>query len=567
MNMWRAALGSVVLATIGCSDARTGTEPLTQGRGDGGGRAEGDAAPGPDGATADGALPARCKPGALSCDGARILRCSADGSRKDVVERCPSTEACHAADGGATCGGLLCPAGAQACDLDNNTLLRCADDGLSVLEVQDCRADGLTCVAPVCQPPLSGTTADDGRGAWGACRADGDRCRSSTDCCNGLCRGNVCEACPSGRADCDDDGVRCETDLASPQSCGSCDRRCSSANGAPLCIDGECRMQVCQAGYADCDGDPDTGCEALLDEEAGDCKVKVCDGEGGIEVVADPSDRPPELDEPCKRWQCDGRVLVLAHRPLGTPCGADKICDRAGQCVACRGMGESCDESPQCCGGVCTGGHCGACPPGVGDCDGDPSACETPLNTPTDCGACGRSCSLPHASAACMDGRCVVQACEAGFVDCDLQSENGCEVELKRLDGCDPCSTGSSPECDALPQVATGTCHGGECVITSCQPGFEDCNGVAQDGCEADLSDPATCGSCGTKCEKGRCQAGQCRCNPGCRGAELCCDGACIPKDATCSLWPCTDPSQEIDRKHCGGCGARCDTFCCASAP
>ena len=33
------------------------------------------------------------------------------------------------------------------------------------------------------------------------------------------------------------------------------------------------------------------------------------------------------------------------------------------------------------------------------------------------------------------------------------------------------------------------------CYTLSCAPGFADCNGVAADGCEADLHSPATCGA------------------------------------------------------------------------
>jgi len=43
--------------------------------------------------------------------------------------------------------------------------------------------------------------------------------------------------------------------------------------------------------------------------------------------------------------------------------------------------------------GVCNGGTCGlACVGSFGDCDMDPTDCETDLTTDTDCGGCGRVC-------------------------------------------------------------------------------------------------------------------------------------------------------------------------------
>src|SRR4051812_22624328 len=46
----------------------------------------------------------------------------------------------------------------------------------------------------------------------------------------------------------------------------------------------------------------------------------------------------------------------------------------------------------------------------------------------------------------------------------------------------------------------------------NCEPGFADCNGIAADGCEVDLtSDAASCGKCGHGCEGGPCQTGVCQ--------------------------------------------------------
>ena len=44
------------------------------------------------------------------------------------------------------------------------------------------------------------------------------------------------------------------------------------------------------------------------------------------------------------------------------------------------------------------------CSDGFGDCDDDPSDCETPLDTLIQCGACNVSCSDTNGSVACAAG-------------------------------------------------------------------------------------------------------------------------------------------------------------------
>jgi len=46
----------------------------------------------------------------------------------------------------------------------------------------------------------------------------------------------------------------------------------------------------------------------------------------------------------------------------------------------------------------------------------------------------------------------------------------------------------------------SGTCSSGSCVVSACDPGFDNCDGTDSNGCEADLSLPATCGDCATTC-------------------------------------------------------------------
>jgi hypothetical protein len=78
---------------------------------------------------------------------------------------------------------------------------------------------------------------------------------------------------------------------------------------------------------------------------------------------------------------------------------------------------------------------CGAA---VGDCDRDPSnGCETPLDTTSDCGACGAACpEIANAIATCALPACSYE-CRAGASNCDGITENGCELShASELNSC-----------------------------------------------------------------------------------------------------------------------------------
>ena len=120
----------------------------------------------------------------------------------------------------------------------------------------------------------------------------------------------------------------------------------------------------------------------------------------------------------------------------------------------------------------------------------------------TDCGECGTSCSVANGTPSCTGAPgtevCGIASCNAGFDDCDAQTANGCETDVTTTTDCGACA-------NACPAVAnaSSTCVSGVCDIASCFSGFDDCNGVLADGCEADLNSVATCGSCTIACNDG----------------------------------------------------------------
>jgi hypothetical protein len=149
----------------------------------------------------------------------------------------------------------------------------------------------------------------------------------------------------------------------------------------------------------------------------------------------------------------------------------------------------------------------GACTAPFGDCDVMArNGCETDTRTSVaHCGGCGRACMPPNATGTCVDGACTAR-CDEGFGDCDRNVTNGCEADTRAsATHCGGCGRACAP----VPGAAVA-CMGSVCART-CNRGVDDCDGVAANGCEADLTSSAHCGRCGNACAAGlTCSAGAC---------------------------------------------------------
>ncbi len=206
-------------------------------------------------------------------------------------------------------------------------------------------------------------------------------------------------------------------------------------------------------------------------------------------------------------------------------CCADECVDLRFDSKNCRLCGLGCP------GTTCDNSSCtNTCAQGFIDCNHNVvDGCEVdPAKDPGNCGNCGVICGF---QLECAAGNCV---CPAGTADCDGVKENGCEKDTSSdAANCGGCGQA----CGAHQGCVTGACE--------CEAGFDDCNQLADDGCEAPLTADATCGSCSLDCGlHGSCVGpGQC----GCAVGYLECDAAV----AGCET-ATTDPT------HCGACTTLC---------
>src|SRR5262249_9147006 len=100
-------------------------------------------------------------------------------------------------------------------------------------------------------------------------------------------------------------------------------------------------------------------------------------------------------------------------------------------------------------------GDVNGCAQGGQPCNG---ICELTADDPQNCGACGHVCSGTTPN--CLDSECA-PACYPDTGDCDHVASNGCEIDLTSdADNCGACGH----QCTAQGANATGgICHDAQC--------------------------------------------------------------------------------------------------------
>ncbi len=270
-----------------------------------------------------------------------------------------------------------------------------------------------------------------------------------------------------------EDGLDCETNTEiDVNHCGACFAACDSTHGRASCSSSLCSI-VCDAGFADCNGRANDGCETEVRADPNHCGTCGQPCPGGASCV-NGSCLCPSGSLPC-----EGQCVDVTENPLH--CGA---CG-----VTCSGPHAS---------QVCQNGACLlSCVDNYLDCDGKPSTgCEVnPASDPDHCGGCDVACPRTGGTASCNQGTCSL-TCHSGYHKCGQDCVADSSVTQCGQD-CVPC---------AAPANATPTCQSGSCDFV-CDNGYTRCG----DACLALGTDPANCGACGRSCLAGDCAGGACQ--------------------------------------------------------
>jgi hypothetical protein len=152
-----------------------------------------------------------------------------------------------------------------------------------------------------------------------------------------------------------------------------------------------------------------------------------------------------------------------------------------------------------------------------------------------------------HAVAGCSQGKCVVTSCDTGFADCDKNRDNGCEADVGQLASCGSCDN----DCSMLSHVVAAACTNGECASLTCDPGWGNCDGNDANGCEQPLNTADHCESCTGTCNPanatGTCGTGHCSVSACAQGFDDC--NGKVEDGCEASL---------SGNANCGSCGKSC---------
>ncbi len=310
---------------------------------------------------------------------------------------------------------------------------------------------------------------------------------------------------------------------------------CKLDHAKSLCTDAQCMVTECVDNFKDCDGVASTGCESPIDDvdNCGTCGKRCRVTNGMVECS----------NKKCVQTGCDEGWGDCDKNPADCETQTNTLKNCAGCGVLCENVPNA---TPSCDTGACGPGVCDM---GFDDCNTLPAdGCEQPLNTADNCGGCNVKCMFAGSMADCSSGACRATSCDvaAGYADCDMVAENGCE-SLNSAAHCGACNK----ICDlTLPRVTAATCANPACQIT-CADGWGDCDGDPQTGCETPLNSLKNCGMCKTGCSFPNAVAD---CSTGVCTLDHCNDGF-----DDCQNGPSDGCETALDtNQNCGKCGMTC---------
>lgn len=291
--------------------------------------------------------PPSCPTGTMLCGSECV---NTDESRihcGDCDSACGAGEAC--VDGACD---IVCPSGQTECagicaDTATNRL-HCGGCGISCTDGEICAGSSCVVSCPGGQTACDGSCVDTQSSA-AHCGACGDACEPGQVCSAGECT----TTCAPGVMQC---GADCVDAAHDPDHCGDCDTSCPTDTGAaPLCMSGTCRL-ACDALWGDCNGDlgrsGGDGCESTLATDAANCGAcgRTCSFPAAVTGCAAGACTIASCDagfDDCDGARDNGCEAELADDPMncgacGTVCGTNEGCF-AGVCAPIGG--ESCDDA------------------------------------------------------------------------------------------------------------------------------------------------------------------------------------------------------------------------------
>lgn len=376
-----------------------------------------------------------CKAGVVDCDGDSRRRCNDDQLGFDYFEDCAKQQLfCNASSG--NCDVNRCDPNDYACE--GSSLQFCADPKVGFTTQQ------------VCDTPPNLICDKDG-GQCDQCVKDQARCVGNANFPEQRDDREVCDDNGQGfhRDDCTGDFPFCRGQAPNAR-CVQCtqDADCAAGNTP-------CNTRTCN-GSNECVNNPKTGPLPAGDQEAGDCKTKVCN-DGVEDTVPDTNDVPPDTNTTdCRQPVCeaDGDVGDGPVSP-NTPCGpgGTGFCGTDGVCGTCAQGQVACAD----------GGSTVSCQP-----DGS-------FGTPVPC---------PGATPFCQDSEC--HACT---LDDHCQPPSG-ECKTASCAGNNTCVEEDKPDNTLLTDPTPNDCKARVCI--GGQPAIQpDSTDVPPDGDLTDCFAPA----------------------------------------------------------------------------
>jgi formylglycine-generating enzyme required for sulfatase activity len=503
-----------------------------------------------------------CVPGEQRCNDTDRQVCNPRGQFETVA--CSGDNRCRETEGGATecvsSAAADCDEVSRCCDgaFARNVGESC-DDGLFCTSSSSCTSEG-ACAAPVerdCADELSLNECQ-----TAACDETRDRCVAQATnegavcdnpetatgdrCVDGACVASDCE-CTGINDCCDGCFVR--------NTGGTCDDGLFCTNGDTCSASGQC-----VAGPArSCAGTPVGNCQtAVCDDEVDACRAvsspdlagTSCDD--GLYCTVGETCTAAGACEGGRARDCSGIITVAA-------CQSNAACDdTADQCTFVAVNAGSACTSPDFCTVNATCAADGSCTGSARDCSA--AQTEPACQGPGVCNSAAGRCEAPpiNSGGACDDGLscttgdvCAVGVCGGTEIECGVAT--ACRAAGICDESTGTCSGAAQPNgTNCTITNGFGTCQSGDCSITTCRPGFADCDGSAANGCEVAVdANPGNCGACGYSCAQsqfvGICESGYCPLTTG--TAWTYCE---TPRRGSRPV------NLDDDDNNCGACGTEC---------